>query len=88
MSRAVIMKQPSVARISSSYKKRKKRKIGRTQCEVDVQTVQVPRSPFGLKDLRSNGVTARPPNDYGRWLVMLMIEGTEGKKGLYVHVTA
>lgn len=23
-----------------------------------------------------------------RWLVMLMIEGTEGKKGLYVHVTA
>lgn len=64
MSRAVIMKQPSVARISFSYEKRKKRKIGRTQCEVDVQTVQVPRSPFGLKDLRSNSVTARPPNDY------------------------
>lgn len=66
VSRAAIMKQPSVARIGFSYEKRKKRKMGRTQREVDVQTVQVPRCPFGLKDLRSNGVTARPPNDYGR----------------------
>lgn len=37
-----------------------------TQRKVDVQTVQVPRRPFGLEDLRGNGVTAGPPDDCTR----------------------
>lgn len=70
MSRAVITKQPSVTNISS-----RKRKIELTQREVDVQTVQVPSRPFGLEDLRRNGVTARPPDDCTRWSAMLLAVG-------------
>lgn len=44
----------------------KKRKMELTQREVDVQTVQVPRRPFGLEDLWGNGVTAGPPDDCTR----------------------
>lgn len=62
MSRAVITKQPSVTDISF----KKKGKMELTQRKVDVQTVQVPRRPFGLEDLRGNGVTAGPPDDCTR----------------------
>lgn len=86
MSRAVITKQPSVTGISFSYEEKKERKMELTQREVDVQTVQVPRGPFGLEDLRGNGVTARPPDDCTSWSAMHLVVGNFrwNKKGAYM----